>query len=104
MGLYSNTLSKIHQNYQSVTIKKENTMQNDSIIQENLAAGLEAQKNDVITKKISFKKETLRNLVTIASREHFESKLKQDELLSLTLDEIINSYYKQYWDKNKPLV
>ena len=75
-------------------------MQHDA--HENITAGLEIQKSDSITKKISFKKETLRNLVTIASREHFESKMKQDELLSLMLDQIINSYYKQYWQTNKP--
>ena len=77
-------------------------MQEDSINNESLNAGLEVQKADTITKRINFKKETLRNLVTIASRENFNSKLKQDELLSLTLDEIINSYYANYWDKNKP--
>jgi hypothetical protein len=79
-------------------------MQHDIINQHTLAAGIEIQKTNTVTKKITFNKETLRNLVTIASREHFESKLKQDELLSLALDEIINTYYKQYWDKNKPAV
>lgn len=70
---------------------------------ENIDASPELQKfTESITKRITFKKETLRNLVTIASREHFESKLKQDELLSITLDDIINSYYEQYWNKNKP--
>ncbi len=69
---------------------------------ENLNIGLENQKTDLVTKRISFKRETLRNLVTIASREYFDSRLKQDELLSLMLDEIINEYYIQYWDKNRP--
>jgi hypothetical protein len=77
-------------------------MQHDIINQHTLAAGIEIQKSNTVTKKIIFNKETLRNLVTIASREHFESKLKQDELLSLTLDEIINSYYRDYWSKNVP--
>ena len=77
-------------------------MQQNFINHESLNADLELQKSDTITKRINFKKETLRNLVTIASREHFDSKLKQDELLSLMLDEIINSYYVSYWDKNKP--
>jgi len=77
-------------------------MQQNFINHESLNADLELQKSDTITKRINFKKETLRNLVTIASREHFDSKLKQDELLSLMLDEIINSYYVGYWDKNKP--
>jgi hypothetical protein len=77
-------------------------MENKSENHEHITAVIDNQKTETITKKISFNKETLRNLVTIASREHFESKLKSDELLSLTLDEIINTYYKQYWDKNKP--
>ena len=77
---------------------EQNAITND----EALTSSLEVHKSDVITKRISFKKETLRNLVTIASRENFESKLKQDELLSITLDDIINSYYEQYWAKNKP--
>ena len=78
-------------------------MEQNTLNTENIAANLEVQKStDSITKRITFKKETLRNLVTIASREHFESKLKQDELLSITLDDIINSYYEQYWAKNKP--
>ena len=75
----------------------ENTLENHECI----TAVIDNQKADTITKKITFKKETLRNLVTIASREHFESKMKQDELLSVMLDEIINSYYGQYWIKNK---
>lgn len=67
--------------------------------QEHIAAIIDNQKTDIINKKISFKKDTLRNLVTIASREYFDSKLKQDEMIALTLDKIINSYFKQYWDK-----
>ncbi len=54
---------------------------------------------EVITKKITFKRETLRNLVTIASREYFDSKMKQDELLAEMLDKIINSYYDEYLQK-----
>lgn len=70
--------------------------------QEHMAAVVNNQKTDIINKKISFKKDTLRNLVTIASREHFDSKMKQDEMIALTLDKIINSYFEQYWNENKP--
>ena len=69
---------------------------------ENAHANLEIQSSDTITKKISFKKETYRNLVTIATREHFDSKIKQDEAVIITLDKIINSYFKQYWIENNP--
>lgn len=60
---------------------------------------IEEPKSDFITKKIHFKKETLRNLVTIASREYFDSKLKQDEMLGLMLDKIINTYYSEQFIK-----
>lgn len=76
-------------------------MQNN---QEYMAAVVDNQKTDVINKKISFKKNTLRNLVTIASREHFGTKMKQDEMLALTLDKIINDYFEQYWNENKPKI
>ncbi|MBY0379142.1 MAG: hypothetical protein K2P99_01935 [Burkholderiales bacterium] len=49
-----------------------------------------------IIRKISFKKETLRNLVTVASREYFDTKMKQDEMLSEMLDTIINDYYDSW--------
>ncbi|MDQ5920692.1 MAG: hypothetical protein QG673_748 [Pseudomonadota bacterium] len=75
----------------------------DKNYQEHMSTVIENQKSDTINKKISFKKDTLRNLVTIASREHFESKLKQDEMIALTLDKIINSYFEQYWNENKPI-
>ena len=74
-------------------------MEENIINQELISANLENTKFDKITKKITFNKETLRNLVTIASREYFDSKLKQDELLSIMLDDIINSYYEQYKSK-----
>ncbi len=67
--------------------------------QDKISAVIDNQQVDTITKKIHFKKETLRNLVTIASREYFDSKLKQDEILSQMLDQIINSYYAEYWKK-----
>lgn len=67
--------------------------------QNQISAVIDNQLSETITKKIHFKKETLRNLVTIASREYFDSKLKQDEILSQMLDQIINSYYVEYWKK-----
>lgn len=70
--------------------------------QEHMQAVIDNQKTDTITKRINFKKDTLRNLVTIASREHFDTKLKQDEMIALTLDRIINSYFERYWNENKP--
>ncbi len=103
MLIFSNYYLTAHYINLSYFIMDITKMEENILNTENLAANLEVQKStDSITKRITFKKETLRNLVTIASREHFESKLKQDELLSITLDEIINSYYEQYWAKNKP--
>lgn len=69
---------------------------------EHTMAVVEGQQSDSLTKRITFNKETYRNLVTIASREYFDSKMKQDEMVSSMLDHIINDYYAQYWDKNKP--
>ncbi len=68
----------------------------DSTNQEKIATVIENQVFNTITKKITFKRETLRNLVTMASREYFSSKLKQDEIISEMLDSIINSYYDEY--------
>ncbi len=70
--------------------------------QEHMQAVIDNQKTDIISKKINFKKDTLRNLVTIANREHFDTKMKQDEMIALTLDKIINSYFEEYWNENKP--
>lgn len=56
----------------------------------------EITENDQIIKKIAFKKETLRNLVTMASHEYFDQKLKQDQMLSLVLEKIISTHYKQF--------
>lgn len=67
--------------------------------QKQISAVVDNQDSQTITKKIHFKKETLRNLVTITSREYFDSKAKPDENLSQMLDQIINSYYAEYWKK-----
>ena len=56
----------------------------------------QVNENQNIIRKISFKKETLRNLVTVASREYFDTKMKQDEMLSEMLDIIINNYYHSW--------
>ncbi|MFN8770680.1 MAG: hypothetical protein ACK5Z5_08760 [Neisseriaceae bacterium] len=49
-----------------------------------------------ITKKISFKRETLRDLATLAEREYFDNKMKQDDKLSNMLDKIISEYYHRW--------
>ncbi len=71
----------------------------NSTNQEKIATVIENQVFNTITKKIAFKRETLKNLVTMASREYFSSKLKQDEIISEMLDIIINSYYDEYLSK-----
>ena len=71
--------------------------------QNQISAVIDNQQSEIITKKIHFKKETLRNLVTVASREYFDSKLKPDDILSQMLDQIINSYYAEYWKTNYKL-
>ncbi len=77
-------------------------MNEQTINNDHAHANLEIQPSGTITRKISFRKETYRNLVTIATREHFDSKIKQDEAVGITLDKIINSYFKQYWIENNP--
>ena len=69
---------------------------------EALDASINNQRSETIIKRIHFNKETYKDLVTIASREYFDTKMKQDEMVSAMLDQIINSYYKQYWNINKP--
>lgn len=66
---------------------------------ENISTSINIIPNELIIKKIQFNKETLRNLVTLASREYFDSKIKEDEKIALMLDKIINSYYSHYWKK-----
>lgn len=78
-------------------IKGKNIM--EEINQENINISLNSIYSELITKKIQFQKETLRNLVTLASREYFDSKLKDDEKIALMLNKIINEYYNDYWKK-----
>lgn len=66
---------------------------------EKIAAVTENQNSNKITKKITFNRETLKNLVTMASREYFDVKMKQDDMLAKMLENIINSYYSEYCKK-----
>jgi hypothetical protein len=76
---------------------KEAIMKND-INESNIqiVSNTQTSEDIRITKKISFKRETLRNLVTIASREYFDSKMKQDDMLAEMLDKVINEYYNNW--------
>ncbi|MFN7094418.1 MAG: hypothetical protein ACK4M7_03550 [Burkholderiales bacterium] len=49
---------------------------------------------DRITRRVAFKNATLRDLSTMANFYHFDKNLKQDELISLMLDDIVNYYYE----------
>ena len=65
----------------------------------NITGIIESQNSEIITKKITFNRETLKNLVTMASREYFDVKMKHDEMLNKMLDKVINSYYANYCEK-----
>ena len=49
---------------------------------------------DVITRKITFKNHVLRDLSTMASHYHFDKPVKQDELLSTMIEDIVGYYYE----------
>lgn len=49
---------------------------------------------DRITRRVAFKNATLRDLLTMANFYHFDKNLKQDELISLMLDDMVNYYYE----------
>ena len=49
---------------------------------------------DAITRKITFKNNALRDLSTMASHYHFEKPVKQDELLSMMIEDIVEYYYE----------
>jgi hypothetical protein len=89
----------VFKNLENVVTIKFNLGINMENKEAHISAVVNNQDSEAIIKKIRFKKETLRNLVTIASREYYDSKLKQDEILSQMLDQIINSYYEEYWKK-----
>ncbi|MBY0380206.1 MAG: hypothetical protein K2P99_07395 [Burkholderiales bacterium] len=48
---------------------------------------------DIITRKITFKNHILRELSTMASHYHFDKPVKQDELLSMMIEDIVSYYY-----------
>ena len=49
---------------------------------------------ETITRKINFKSQILRDLLTMASHYHYDKNLKQDELLSTMLEDLVNYYYE----------
>ncbi|MFN7093914.1 MAG: hypothetical protein ACK4M7_00975 [Burkholderiales bacterium] len=48
---------------------------------------------DTITRRVAFKNTTLRDMLTMANFYHFDKNLKQDELLALIIDDMVNYYY-----------
>lgn len=54
---------------------------------------------DIITRKINFKNYTLRDLSTMASHYHFDKPVKQDELLSIMIEDIVAYYYEHKFIK-----
>lgn len=49
---------------------------------------------DTIIRKITFKNHVLRDLSTMASHYHFDKPGKQDELLSMMIEDIVGYYYE----------
>ena len=49
---------------------------------------------EIITRKINFKSPILRDLLTMASHYHYDKNLKQDELLSTMIEDLVNYYYE----------
>lgn len=47
-----------------------------------------------ITRRVAFKHTTLRDMLTMANFYHFDKNLKQDELLALIIDDMVNYYYE----------
>ncbi len=58
------------------------------------ATSTNAPVKDAITRKITFKNHVLRDLSTMASHYHFDKTVKQDELLSMVLEDIVKYYYE----------
>jgi hypothetical protein len=54
---------------------------------------------DTITRKITFKNHVLRELSTMASHYHFDKPVKQDELLSMMIEDIVGYYYENKFIK-----
>ena len=61
---------------------------------EIVAASTNTPVKDVITRKITFKNHVLRDLSTMASHYHFDKPVKQDELLSTMIEDIVGYYYE----------
>lgn len=55
---------------------------------------------DVITRKITFKNHVLRDLSTMASHYHFDKPVKQDELLSMMIEDVVGYYYENKFLKD----
>jgi hypothetical protein len=61
---------------------------------ENEMVDLVTPVRDVLSRKITFKSNVLRNLCTMASHYHFDKKqTKLDDLLSIMIEELIEDYY-----------
>ncbi|MCX8514362.1 MAG: hypothetical protein ORN24_02215 [Burkholderiales bacterium] len=58
---------------------------------------------DAITRKITFKSHVLRDLSTMASHYHFDKPVKQDELLSTMIEDIVGYYYENKFLKELAL-
>ena len=54
---------------------------------------------ETVTRKINFKNHVLRDLSTMASHYHFDKPVKQDELLSVMIEDIVEYYYKNKFVK-----
>ncbi|MBY0379701.1 MAG: hypothetical protein K2P99_04805 [Burkholderiales bacterium] len=54
---------------------------------------------DTITRKITFKNNVLRELSTMASHYHFDKPVKQDDLLSMMIEDIVGYYYENKFIK-----
>ena len=54
---------------------------------------------EAITRKITFKNNVLRELSTMASHYHFDKPVKQDELLSMMIEDIVGYYYENKFIK-----
>lgn len=61
---------------------------------EIIATSTNTPVKDAITRKITFKNHVLRDLSTMASHYHFDKPVKQDELLSTMIEDIVGYYYE----------
>ena len=54
---------------------------------------------ETVTRRITFKNHVLRDLSTMASHYHFDKQVKQDELLSTMIEDIVKYYYENKFVK-----